>query len=336
MVSELAERTLDGAMSTEYSLSGNFVKVPVKGRSYWYFEDRTADPVRKYVGPVEDEDLSRRVEDFRGLKNDLRLRKQLVRTLVRDARLPAPEPFTGDVVAALAKAGFFRLRGVLVGTVAYGVYGNVLGVRMGSAGLQTADVDLAQFHSVSVAIGDTIPPILDVLHEVDPSFAPVPELKGPLSTRFDNASRYRVEFLTPNTGSDDNAGTPAPMPALGGAGATALRFLDFLIHEPVRGLLLHREGIPVLVPAPERYAVHKLIVATERKSDPNGIGKRDKDLFQSGFLIEALEQTRRRGDLREVFEEAWERGPKWRAALTEGADGLAPRPREILREIVGR
>ncbi len=38
------------------------------------------------------------------------------------------------------------------------------------------------------------------------------------------------------------------MPSLGGAVAEPLRFLDFLIHEPVRAVLLYKGGIPVLVP----------------------------------------------------------------------------------------
>ena len=41
--------------------------------------------------------------------------------------------------------------------------------------------------------------------------------------------------------------------------------LDFLIRDPVRTVLLHRSGVPVLVPSPERFAVHKLIVATRRE-----------------------------------------------------------------------
>jgi hypothetical protein len=51
------------------------------------------------------------------------------------------------------------------------------------------------------------------------------------------------------------------MPALGGASAENLRFLDYRNYEPVRTVLLHREGLNVLVPASERYAVHKLIVS---------------------------------------------------------------------------
>jgi hypothetical protein len=41
--------------------------------------------------------------------------------------------------------------------------------------MQTGDADFAQFHEISVAVGDTLPPILDVLHRVDPTFREVPD-----------------------------------------------------------------------------------------------------------------------------------------------------------------
>ncbi len=82
--------------------------------------------------------------------------------------------------------------------------------------------------------------------------------------------------------------------------------------------MLHRSGVPVTVPAPERYAVHKLIVASRRRSDANGSAKREKDVQQARLLIEALEQTRSRDDLAEAFAEAWRRGPHWRHAIKTG------------------
>ena len=82
--------------------------------------------------------------------------------------------------------------------------------------------------------------------------------------------------------------------------------------------MLHRSGVPVIVPSPERYAVHKLIVASRRQSDANGIGKREKDVHQVGLLIEALMETRRQDDLAEVFAEAWGRGQSWREAIQKG------------------
>jgi hypothetical protein len=102
------------------------------------------------------------------------------------------------------------------------------------------------------------------------------------------------------------------MPALGGASAENLRFLDYLIYEPVRTVLLHREGVNVLVPAPERDAVHKLIVSSSRITDTLGRVKADKDLMQAALLFEGLVETRQSDAIVLAWEEAWDRGDAWR------------------------
>lgn len=324
MFAELDQRTLDGSFEAAFPISGNFVSVRVKERDYWYFNDPHATPVRRYVGPVADTEISKRVEEFRSIKNDLRSRRKLVSTLTREAGLPAPERLTGDVVETLERAGLFRLRGVLVGTVAFQTYAAYLGVRLPGAVMQTGDADFAQFHSISGAVEDTLPPVADLLRELDPSFRAVPHRGGgPQSTQYANATGYKVEFLTPNRGSDENADRPAPMPALGGASAQPLRYLDFLIFEPVRTTMLHRNGVSVLVPSPQRFAVHKFIVASARLADANGQAKRDKDVRQAKLLFEALALTRRQDDLAEVFVEAWQRGAHWRMSISRGMGYLS-------------
>ncbi len=53
-------------------------------------------------------------------------------------------------------------------------------------------------------------------------------------TGFVNRNNYRVEFLTSNGGSDEYTGRPLAHACLGGASVENLRFLDYLIYEPVR------------------------------------------------------------------------------------------------------
>ncbi|WEX74817.1 GSU2403 family nucleotidyltransferase fold protein [Sinorhizobium numidicum] len=333
MFAELVQRSLDASFETDFSTSGNFVRVPVKGRYYWYFEETQPKKIRKYVGPADDPEIARRVESFQSIKDDLRGRRKLVSTLTREAGLAGPDRFTGDVVAAMGAAGIFRLRGVLVGTVAFQTYAGHLGVRLPGASLQTGDADFAQHYSASSTIEDSLPPVIDILKSVDATFRAIPHRSDPHRiTQFENAARYRVEFLTPNRGSDDYADHASPMPALGGASAQPLRFLDFLIHEPVRTVMLHRSGVPVIVPSPERYAVHKLIVASRRQWDVNGIAKREKDVYQASLLIEALEATRRQEELAEVFAEAWGRGQSWRAAIQKGLS-LLPEKRKAAAKL---
>lgn len=178
--------------------------------------------------------------------------------------------------------------------------------------MTTGDADFAQDFAISHEVADSLPPVLELLQNVDPTFRAISHQSDKARvTAFRNAAAYRVEFLTPNRGSEDHTGKPSPMPALGGESAENLRFLDFLIYEPVRTVMLHRAGVPVLVPAPERYAVHKLIIASRRRDDDGARFKRAKDAMQAGLLCEALHETRRGDELAEAYREAWERGPHW-------------------------
>ena len=320
LYSELVQRSLDESFTSEFSSDGRFVAVEVKGKKYWYFDKPKPDgggQDRRYVGPADDPEITERVEAFKDLKADIKGRRRLVSTLVREAYLPRPLALAGQVVEQLAKAGFFRMRGVLVGTIAYQCYSAILGRRLDAVAMQTGDADFAQFHEISVAIKDSIPPILQVLQEVDPTFREVPsQTDSRVSTQFvSKETNFKVEFLTPNQWSDDQAGKPVPMPALGGASAFPLRFLDFLIHQPVRAVLLHGAGVPVLIPSPERYAVHKLIVGSRRKIDGDPSAKSSKDRLQAKSIIEAMIANRQHADLASAFVEAWDRGDHWKTAI---------------------
>lgn len=255
---------------------------------------------------------------------------------LKAAGLPTPDPLVGEVVEALWRAGAFRLRCVLVGTVAFQTYAGLIGVLLPMQTFMTTDIDVAQFHSISLLVEDSLPPVLDVLRSVESSFQEIPhQMDGRFATKY-RAKNIEVEFLTPNRAGDEHQGKPAPMPALGGAAAVPLRFLDYLIYNPVRSVLLHKAGIPVRVPAPERYALHKLILATRRRTDHHGQTKRNKDIHQAGALIDALTRRRRHHDLLDAWPEAWGRGPKWQAALVHGRSMLLPEQQAILRDAVSK
>lgn len=247
--------------------------------------------------------------------------------LVRSGNLPRPLPPIGNLVAALADAGVFRLRGVLVGTVAYQTYAGMLGVRLLASATQTSDVDVAQFAEISAAIGDATRPISEVLRALDASFRPVPHLHPGRVASWEAASGLRLDLLTPNRGRETEE--PQPLPALD-TDAQPLRFLDFLIRDPEPAVLLHGRGVLVAVPAPQRFALHKLIVARRRRA---GDAKREKDLLQAQALLDALIR-RRPDDLAAAWTEAAGRGKTWQALLTQGLDLVPPATREaVLRTV---
>jgi hypothetical protein len=334
---ELAQRSFDAQFQADFPLNGRFVNVPVKNKGYWYFEYPTPEgDKRRYVGPEADEQITASVQAHREIKDDLRERRRLVAALLRSGGMASPDRFAGDVTKALADAGLFRLRAVLIGSVAFGCYSGLLGVRLPNASLQTGDADFAQDYAISTEVGDSLPPILEVLQSVDQTFRSVPHQADRAKVvAFVNSAKYRVEFLTGNRGSDDYIGKPSPMPALGGASAENLRFMDYLIYEPVRTVLLHREGVNVLVPAPERYAIHKLIVSSRRLTDAPGRAKRDKDLFQASLLSEALHETRQSDVLAEAYLEAWDRGKAWQEGIASGLAMMPDSGKRALAAAVG-
>jgi len=326
---ELLDRCATAAFNEAFAEEGAFTAKTVKGRKYWYFQSGVGeDRTQRYVGP-ETPELLERIAHHREIRDDFQERRALVSTLVRSFGLPRPIPAIGNVINALAKAGVFRLRGVLVGTVAFQTYPAMLGVRLPGAPVQTGDVDIAQFKNVSVAVEDHIPPVLDVLKHVDKSFRAVPHVvDGRRVTSYAAKGGLRVDFLTPNEGGE--TGQPQALPALQ-TDAQPLRFLDYLIHEPEPAVILHDAGIHVYVPAPARFAIHKLIISRRRQE---GAAKRGKDIQQAEALLRVLAETRPH-DLKQAWDEARARGPRWRQLLDEGLREINAFSRDLTLKTAG-
>ncbi len=330
LFAELLQRCLDAEFDELYDERGSFTRKRLKGRMYWYHQQKISGKVTStYVGPVTDKSITDRVSRFAQIKSDFKQRQEMVRALAATG-LPTPDALSGTIVEAMWKAGFFRLRGVLVGTVAFQAYAGPLGIKLGGRPLQTQDTDFAQFWGISENIGDSMPPIIEVLKGVDKSFEEIPNINDPfVSVAYRNRLGYRVDMLTPNRGSAEHQDKPARMKALGGSGAQPLRHLDFLIHDPERSVLLAKGGIPTTIPRAERYAVHKLIVAAERKDQV----KSTKDVLQASTLIEAL-ATRRPIELARAWQTAWDSGPRWREKLESGRARLDHAHDEILTKVL--
>ncbi|NHK27198.1 hypothetical protein FF098_004695 [Parvularcula flava] len=197
----------------------------------------------------------------------------------------------------------------------------LLGVKLPGAAIRTGDIDLAQDYGISVALNESITaPLIDVLKSVDAEFRPVPSLAAPnVDTAYTRPGGFRVDVLTTNRGANRDA--PVNLPSLK-SDAAAFRFLDYLLRETIEVAALSRYGTLVNVPAPERYAVHKLIVSTMRKDSGESAAKADKDIAQSGMLIDTLILKRRSADLHDAIVEAAARGPNWRKRLKTGAERL--------------
>jgi hypothetical protein len=105
-----------------------------------------------------------------------------------------------------------------------------------------------------------------------------------------------------------------------------LRFLDFLLLEPVETALLYRAGVLVRVPDPARFAIHKLLLSARRASE---VPKSRKDLVQGEILLIAL-ASRDPAGLKLAWREARRRGPAWRRLLDASRKRLAPSAQLVL------
>jgi hypothetical protein len=330
---ELTERAHLARLQSDFDPAGTFLKKERRGRNYWYFRSSMAQGERsdKYIGPDSPE-LHERIRRHAVEKNSYRQRRTLVSSLLHSG-LKGPDARTGRILEALEAAGVFRMRGVVVGTVAYQTYAGLLGMKLSTPNTLTQDLDVAQFKTISIAVEDQVEiSLLDVLRTVEPTTEPVPETFNVGATwRYAIGDKYRVEILTPNRGPDDDS--LVHLPALQ-TDAKPLRHLDFLIYREVQAVVLHGAGVAVNVPAPERYCLHKLIVSRRRADTAESQTKARKDRQQASELILALAEQRPY-ELRDVWEDLQERGPKWRQLVAEAFTMLDKDVRDRFEQVVG-
>jgi len=302
-----------------------FLRRERKGRFYWYVRSRQirGERAERYLG-LETTALLATIEAAKAEKSAADGRRMIVRGL-RGAGLHAPDERTARILRALATAGAFRLRAVVVGTVAFQTYGPLLGFVLPAQAVRTGDLDIAQDYGVSIALDDGLDcPFIDVLRGADPTFTAVPKLDPSKSATYRTIDGYAVDVLTTSRGGGDEE--TSRLPSLN-TDATPLRFLDFLLRDPVDAAILHDDGVLVRAPAPARYAVHKLIISRKRsQANP----KRRKDLEQARALIDALAQDDPFA-LRDAYAEARDRGETWRQLLDEAVSLLPETARAALQ-----
>ena len=243
-----------------------------------------AGRVDRYLGRAGDEEAEARAEALRRGAALAKGRRETV-ALLRQAGVAGPDRRLGLLLDALAQAGLFEAGAVLVGTAAYGTYEPLVGARLPAPSLMTGDADLA---TARLDIRSDPPEdMLTILRRADPSFEPVLQLdmRKPAS-RFQARDGYLFDLIAPVRRLAD--ANPVPLPALR-AGAAPLQHIDWLLDRAVSHVALWGAGVPIRVPRPTRYAIHKLIVA-QKRHDTAG-PKRAKDLAQAADLIAALKRS---------------------------------------------
>jgi hypothetical protein len=330
-VAETAYRDLLGMLKDERVLAmrGSPVLNQRGARHYWYDQYRVGSSIRQtYIGE-DTSDLRETLKNIAHIKANEKERQQerarLVR-LLRTENLIGIDSGNASLLSALAQSGVFRLGGTLVGTVAFRLYEAELGFKLTTDQLaQTKDIDIASFSRLSLALRDVVhPPLEKVFQDFDFNSVPTLDRKQVWKWRH-TRSNLLVEFLTP---SFEEAEALQDLPALG-VSAQALHHLNYLIAEPINAAIAYRNGVLIQIPAPERFAIHKLIVADRRRDGPDSFKAR-KDRDQARFLVNVLAEDRP-DELAEAYTDALSRGPKWQARIEASLKRL-PDVAERLRQ----
>jgi hypothetical protein len=317
--SELAEQTRAFELTHALAgLAGTFQKLSRKGRVYWYFAYRDLDgSVRMaYVGP-NDERVRALVERFQRIRSAKPLAPQARAALELGCAPTAPKHFRID--KRLAEYGFFRAGGVLIGTHAFVALGTLLGVRWVEAAA-TLDVDFAHAgRNVTVALpADLRIVVHGALESLEMGLLPIAQFDGRAGAQYRNPAdqELRLDFVTSAT----RRNRPVVMPGLNLA-LDPLKFMEFSLEGTTQGCLISRTGAcTVNLPAPERYAVHKLIVFGERPVAERA--KARKDLLQAAAIASYFVQAGQFGQFNAAWRDALGRGRGWRARATQGKAAL--------------
>lgn len=251
-----------------------------------YFAHKYLDGDRKHresylAGPVGSDDAE-------ATAKALRERIAEVKDLVSTLRMLGREGFnlvdakTYSTIAVLHNHGVFEAGGMLIGSHAYGVILNRMGVR--ATPYTTEDIDIARREALAFK---KLPDqgLLQILRESGVDFVEVPSLnrKEPATSfKQKGKGRFHVDLLVP---SPNETFPTVAVPELQ-AHATALPYLGYLLKESQTSVVMAREGCcSVRIPIPERFAVHKLVVSQLRTGRE---AKSIKDIEQASVLCAAL------------------------------------------------
>jgi hypothetical protein len=291
----------------------------IKGKEYLYVTTKDGSTrQQKSLGRADDPNAQAKAAEIRQAAAQAKGHRTTVSAL-KKAYIPGPSLPLGKVLEAIANAGLFKQGVVLVGTSAYQTYPCLVGAYLPSSALMTNDADLL----VSSFVARDGPQDLEkILQRADPTFKAHLSREDRLPKVFKAANNFQVDVVT-------KFGRRRTSPVLIDdlqCSAEALTFMEYLSEESTEAVALYGAGVLVSVPPPMRYAIHKLLIAQERKqSSP----KREKDLKQAKDLTEVFLETDRDA-FDDALEDARSRGPKWKKNINASLKELKRDVRQVV------
>jgi hypothetical protein len=301
------------------------------GTEYWVREFNRSDGRKtdEHIGTVEAVTPARLAD----LQGEIDLAKALMSgsSALRLFGYQRADRKTAAVLGALFSNGLFAAGLTLVGSHAYGALVNELGIA--TPGYATQDIDVARSQPLQLAL----PAGVDwrMLADSGLEFVPVPGMpshRPSASFKVPGVDALSVDVLVPGR----SLGRIVPLAELR-THAQEVPLLDFLLKDAIETIVLGpNHVVPVKVPAPERFVLHKLMSSQQRKTDR---AKVRKDLEQAAVLAAVLTE-----DNPGTLEATWhafpsagrpdaKRGAQAAANLIDGAHEQA---RGVLEGLAGR
>jgi hypothetical protein len=314
LYADLRERlTTFEAMRGIASIPGEFTTKTINGIIYHYFQTTlSTGRTQIYLGR-DSEEIHRLITDretaHAQTNADVELFERLGAQIMAGGIMPVPTEMA-RVIRRLADSGVFQAGGVLVGSIAFHVLGTHLGVHWERNAQMTQDIDLAGAPTISIGIPSLQADIPAALESLKMGFFPVPRLSHtePSTSYAIRGKTLRIDILTPLRRGE---ATPVFIRRLNAA-AQPVKYLDFILTDPLDAVMINGKPCLVKVPQPARFALHKLIVSQERGSV--SADKQRKDIAQAALLLELLREDRP-GEIRSALAALEKRGASWMKKL---------------------
>lgn len=339
LYSELLEHLRVADFLRSFSaLSGNFLLRERGEGQYWYFrtsEGPESRPSEFYIGLDNDATrlLIETYKEGRTAVIDSESRSVRLTSMLRSGGLAMTDAASAKIIKGFGAAGVFKLGGVLIGTHAFVAIGNSLGVKWPSS-VSTQDVDFSAPRQIDFGIPQT-PQLLADLPTTVESLAMgfIPHIhthKDVKPTSFVVLGKdWRIDLLTTPQGADRE--TPVFIPRFK-THAQPLAFMEYCLGKTMNAIIVNGGSTLVRVPEPARFAIHKLLVASNRAKE--SFSKIEKDRLQA-YLVLSFLQEERPGDITIAAEDACNQGSSWLRRIREQASRL-PRVIPELQDVLDK
>ncbi len=247
---------------------GTIRKKKINGHVYYYLKYRKGEEiVEEYLGSTIPEDLVKKLRMRKEVEKELaEIRKNIVYLkgkIYKNVSLIKP---LEEFLKILTKENLWDEGIEIIGAWCFYIYERFLPIR--SYPVKTQDIDILIPYPYKGKMFDIANHLkhLGFREHINPDY----------STYFTGYG-LKIEFIAPEKGRGHDK---SPYIKQLGVSPQMLRYMNILFEESM--VISIARGVKVRIPSPSAFVVHKLLVASRRKT----IGKKEKDLKQAIFTAE--------------------------------------------------